>query len=376
MGTAGNILRGFVLAVVLGAGAVIIGGAAALFGCAGGCAFAEGGARFVDEEVAFLAGLPMAFVLGGFLILGLFVSLVPRDPVSVLAALFGIGVALVSFFYFLPDTDPGLDEALRSDPVLPPRPQLQAQAGDVDDGGEARLTAEPALSCPSDSFDLNGGCVPCFVEKTVTAEPRLRFSAVPTEASWVYADRRLVQIDGRELSVDAYLSTLADRTDLCRAEALVVYGSASSDGARPLNEERARARASNLAEAVRAACTGRSSGLVIYALSLGQSEAPSDVPEDRSVSISTIEILTDEEVTADMVLEELSYAVGEGQEVAPILTRRERFPRPWTGPLGTNSSFRAADRPMRTAEVLAPGAPASCRTNGASGLDAGPALRQ
>jgi hypothetical protein len=366
MGTAGNILRGLVLAIVIGAGAVVVGGAAALFGCAGGCSFAEPGAAFMRSEVAFLGGLTMAFALGGFLLLGLFVALVPRDPVTVLGALFGLGLAAVSFFYFLP---PGELVAIEEvgDPVLPPLPEEEAIG----------LIADPApLSCAAGTFEQGGTCAPCTIEQTVPAAASLRFRAVPTGASWVYADRRMVEAGGRELSIDDYTEELAGRTDLCDADALLVYGSASSDGERPVNEARAQARASNLGEAVRAACTGRSSGLTIYALSLGQSEAPMDVPEDRFVSISAIDILTDDQVTADMVLEELSYAVEEGQGVAPILSRRERFPRPWTGPRGTASSFRAVPRPTERTEILAPGAPASCRTDASFGLDEGPGLRQ
>ncbi|MCQ8184332.1 hypothetical protein [Parvularcula maris] len=366
MGTAGNILRGLVLAVLIGIAALLVGAGVALFGCASGCGFAEPGASFVRSELGLFGGVEMAFVLGGFLLLGLLITLVPRDPVAVFAALFAIGLAAVSFFYFLPAGEPAEPtEVVVTDPVLPPRPE------------DTGLIADPVLPerCRDGQFLEGGVCTSCTVERVVTAEPKLRFRSVDTGANWVYAERRLVEAGSGEESVNSYIERLAERSSFCSAEALLVYGSASSDGMRPLNEERARARAANLAEAVRRACTGRSSGLTIYALSLGQSEAPSDVPEDRPVSISVIENLSGEELSSELVLEELEHAVAEGQNPAAILSRRDRFPQPWTGPRGTRDAFDAVPRPERRVRTLVPGAPPSCRTSD-GGLDDGTSLRQ
>jgi hypothetical protein len=367
MGTAGNILRGLVLAVLIGIAALLVGAGAALFGCASGCSFAEPGAAFMRSELGLFGGLQMAFALGGFLLLGLLITLVPREPVAVFAGLFALSLAAVSFLYFLPPGSSPLAEeaAAAADPVLPPQPE------------DLGLIADPALPerCAEGDFPLGGICTSCTVERTVSAEPKLRFRSIDTGASWVYAERRLVEAGSGEESVDAYIGRLAERLDFCRAEALLVYGSASSDGERPLNEERARARAANLAEAVRKGCTGRSDGLTIYALSLGQSEAPADVPEDRPVSISVIENIGGETLTAELVLDELGHAVAEGQVPASILSRRERFPQPWTGPKGRRDPFEAEPRPTRRVRVLAPSAPASCRTDN-GGLDGASLLRQ
>lgn len=342
----GSLLRAVVLAVVVAAIAGLGGALATLTLCAEGCAWANDAADIVNARAP---GLPldMATLMGALVLVGLVVVLTPRDPVLSLAAIFAALIAAIAFLVWLPRPEP-------SQPVPAPRTAPEPRP-------EPPLAR--ALSCPEGSFPRDGRCMPCFVTQTERAEPRLRFDALKTDAYWQYARADRVMVGGKAVTIDAMINDVVGREGLCQAPALIVYGSASADGARDRNIIRARQRAENLAEALRRRCARVNPSIDIYALSLGQSEAAEDLPEDRAISIARIEPLTvaPSELTGALILDELGYALGEGSASVPLLERRDRFPRPWDGPSGTASAVQIKPRPARTVEVLAADAPASCR---------------
>lgn len=372
MGAIGSILRGLVLALVVGAVVAIVGALASLFGCASGCSWANPGSDLVSAPAPGLPNVLMAVLLGGLLTLGLAIVLVPRDSVKGLAAIFALLIGADSFLYWLPR--PSID-------VEPTPAVANSGTENVVRSQPSEATSEPEpIRCRTGSFADGSSCVPCETEEVVAVEPALSFEAIETDAFWQYAkDARVVSAgSGRELTLRQLAENLAQDTAICDARALLVYGSASSDGERDLNVARAQARASNLADAISQACTGRSNGLTIFALSLGQSEATEDVPEDRLVGISAMSAAPGVDFESSVIFDELGYAISEGQLVAPLLDRRDRFPNPWQGPSGTIQGIEVKSRPMRTVISKTPGAPLSCEAPELTpaSLDGAPFLRQ
>lgn len=362
MGIIGGILKAIILAAIIALVAAVAGALAGMFLCAdGACAWAETPTSIMRTPAPVFGGLSMAMVLGALLTLGLVIVLTPSDAVTSLATIFALLIAVVAFFTFIPAVEVIEEEEPEAEPV--------------EAVSETLAVAEP-ITCGDGSYLEGGACQSCFETRSVPAPARLSFDPVATDAYWEYAKAKTVVLDGRETSLATFAEDLADSSTMCLSTALLVYGSASSDGTRDVNEARAKARAQNLAEAIRDACTGSSDGLKIFALSLGQSEFTTDVPEDRPVSVSMIDSLDGSDPDASLVLEELSYALGEGASFAPILSRRDRFPRPWQGPAGLSATIEARLRPTNRRQVLRAGAPASCRVSDRLGLDEGPSLRQ
>lgn len=372
MGALGSLLRAIVLALVFGAVVAIVGALAALFGCAEACRWAEPASEIVSAPAPGLEDIPFALLVGGLLVVGLAISFIPRDPVMFLAAIFSALIGVDSFLYWLPRT--GAEE------IEPPVTPAEETVPTEPEAEPETLVQPETLSCPLGSFAENGACVPCETEEVIIDAPQVTFEEVDTGASWKYArDNQVVTTNGgATLSLDDFAEDLALRTEVCDASSLLVYGSASSDGARALNVARAQSRADNLADALKDACTGRSDGLTIFVLSLGQSEAPVDVAEDRLVGISIMNSPLGDDLDGPVILDELGYAIAEGARVAPLLDRRSRFPNPWQGPSGTVQGIEVKDRPSRVLTVAAPGAPASCEAPEVepTALDGAPFLRQ
>ncbi|NNU14816.1 hypothetical protein HK107_00585 [Parvularcula sp. ZS-1/3] len=363
MGLIGNILRGIVLAVIIAVIAGLGGAMAAKFLCANGCAWAVPPADLVAQPAPGAGGgLTMAMLFGGLSALGLAIALIPQESVKSLATVFTAAIAFLAFLVWLP----------RAEAEAEPEPEPILEEPEVEPDPVAQVA-----SCSTGEFQRAGNCVPCYVTDTVEEPAKLAFESIDTGAYWQYAKDDRVMMSGSGRTVGSAASYLASDTALCSAEALLVYGSASADGSRERNVRRARDRAENLAEAIRRACTGRASGLRIYALSLGQSEAPEDVPEDRALAVSLIQKLdTDAELSGSLILDELGYAVASGGLNAPLIERRERFPRPWAGPNGNSSALDVRARPMTSVRRLADGAPASCTADRQQGLDPRTSLRQ
>ncbi|GGY40239.1 hypothetical protein [Parvularcula lutaonensis] len=365
MGAIGSLLKGIIAAAVVTAivwiGALLLLNVACPLGCEALAPYSE----LVKQPAPLLGeGMSMAMLLIAILFLGLVIVLTPRDMVISLAAVFAI---LIGAVVFLMHMTPVLEaQEPEPEPVVTPAPELDAAASELP-------ILEPAR-CAPDEFLSEDGCRKCMVTETVTRPPRLDFGPVETGAFWQYAKDRTVISGGQAMDVDSFVRSLASRADFCSAEAVLVFGSASSDGLRSVNEQRARRRAENLADAVREACGP--SGPEIFALSLGQSEAERDVDEDRPVTITAIRRSNGYELTGELILDELGYELAEGRAVSPLLERRERFPHPWSGPNGTASALEVKPRPVETRMVPAPGAPESCGAPDLLGVDGRPPLRQ
>lgn len=360
----GSILRGLVVAVVVAAVAFIAGALAGSMLCGdGACAWGQTPAAMLRQPApGFGEAVSAAMLVGGLLVLGLIIALTPREPVLLLAGIFALLIAIIGFLLWIPQPEPTAKlPAPETEPLLERRPAAMA-------------TPEPEpLSCPTGQFATDGACSPCYETLEEPVPAALRFQPVQSGANWVYARATRIEAGGEDMAVETYVDRLSARTDFCEAPALLVVGSASSDGERSVNEERAMNRAKNLGAAARSAC---GNGVRIFALSLGQSEAPSDVPEDRPVTIFRMTPATGAEIGGDLILSELGHYLYERERDAAIFARRDRFPRPWTGPSGEIDGLPI--KPRQTVETVLqlPGAPDSCAYIPPEGVDERPPLRQ
>lgn len=366
MGAIGSLLKGIILALIVTA-IVWIGALIALnFFCPLGCKALMPYSELVQRPAPMVGeSLTMAMLLIGILFLGLVIVLSPREMVFSLGFVFA---ALIGLVVFLDNMTPTLEA---HSPEPEPEPAVTET---IPPEAQSELPILAPVQCAPDEFNADGVCRKCMVAQTVTKPAKLGFVPIETGAYWEYARDATVVADGQLRSVDRFVASLAEDENFCAAEALLVYGSASSDGARELNDARARSRAENLADAARAACGA--SAPRIYALSLGQSEADRDVDEDRPVSITAITKSNGFELTGELILDELGYELAEGRAASPLLARRERFPRPWSGPNGGSSALEIRARPVETVMVPAPGAPENCGAPDLLGLDGRPPLRQ
>ncbi len=377
MGAAAGLLRGVILAVLFGAVAALVGAVVALVFCTtGACSAAVPVAELITTPTPGLGGaISTAAVLAVLLFLGLFLVLIPDDPVRSLATIFSALIAVLAFLLFLPRPggvveradEPVPEEIARAGERLPDlrdqRLDPEPSEGAFTEPGFER--SEPLPACGEGTFFDGEACVPCTTTITADAPPRLTFDPVPTEAHWVYAREDLVELGSREVPLGTFAEGFAEAHRLCQAEALLVFGSASADGGRPRNDLRARNRASRLGDALRRACP---SAPPVFALSLGQSEAAEDVAADRPISVVRVASLTADEVSMPVILEELGYVIAAGGPAPDLLSRRSRFPEPWRSSDGGRAALRVKTRPTETVTVPAIDAPASCRA-GDLGVD-------
>lgn len=364
MGAIGGFLRAVVLALLIGAVSGLIGALIAVFFCAGGaCEAAIPAADLITEPTPGLGGaVSTAALLAVLLFLGLVIVFVPRDPVISLGTIFALLVAILGFLLWLPRpskfqaAEPAADEPL---PAVADEPEV---------------TDPLPLQCEPGTFENDGACVPCEEPLTAPAAPKVSFTPINTGASFTYARSAMVDVAGVSQSVRSFVATISDEHSICDAEAVLVFGSASSDGLRERNEKRAKDRAENLGAAVKSVC---GEGVDVYPVSLGQSEAEVDTPEDRAVTIVKLGQSAPEGITTGTVLEELSYHLSAGSVAVSLLGRGELFPQPWTGPGGEPTEVAAKSRPLATTMVPVPGAPPSCRSPQSDlRLDAAPTLPQ
>jgi len=303
----------------------------------------------------------MAALLG----LGLAVTMMPRQPVRWLGAVF---MALMAGDGFLMALEPAPTPVVEAEKPTP-LPE------EIPDELLAEETQRPA--CRSGTFRPETSsaidCLPCTVEQQSTKPAALSLIPMRTEAHWVYASDQRVETSTGSMTTAALVQGLADEQGLCDAPAILVFGSASSDGPADRNRRRARSRADRLASAVAEVC---GSGVATYALSLGQSQHDEDDEADRPVSLTQVYPLGDAPVSGELVLQELGYALAEQEEAFPLLARRNRFPQPWTAGDDDPAQLDAVARPQVTEVVRDPQAPASCTLGGAEGLDEMALLRQ
>lgn len=349
----GSIVRGLIWAVLITAVAALVGAVAAVFGCeGGGCQAFVPASELMLEPAPGLEGLlPTAAVLGGILFLGLFIVLTPRDPLSILAFIFALLIGFLGFLLGLPRSalvEPTLDPIMEPEPV--PEETMPPVVDAIPD-----LPDEPV--CEAGEFYDGVACTPCEKTTLEQAKAAISFEAIETRAYWTYARAGMVNVDGQNTSTTGFVADLAVSEDLCEAPAILVLGSASSDGERERNEKRARDRADNLADAVRAACGDDAN---VMAMSLGQSEAEVDAAVDRSVTIVKLNPLGGKTLTPELLYSELGHALAAGEPSSPLIERRPVFTKPWIGAKGEALSIEVKNRPLVRQTSLVAGAPSSC----------------
>lgn len=400
---------GLLLAALLTAALVALGRMAAENLCGGACGV-FGGAGGALREPFFIFGDTLSWVMGLAILLGFFLWMAFGSgsygfSFVLILLLLALGAAMAkgtSQLASLPPARMALEDAfieLRSAvepdasrsrrspgamaPTAGPKPPvtqgMPQGGGTIIINGEAE-TASPARlerpECPAGNFWNGEGCSPCTVAKTEAAAPALRFVPARVEAAWDYADNRHVTAFGRSggpLPVGALgFDELAARAEaaadsveatrgLCAADAVLVLGSASSDGPLARNLDRAQQRADALAEEVSLACGGKTP---VYAISLGQSDAGDDEPTDRLVTVLGIEAVPGEAVSPSLIEAELGHALAEGGVESPLLARAGHFPLSrWSWVRGANGpvGISPAARPVETVRRLRPDAPDSCR---------------
>lgn len=292
-----------------------------------------------------LTGGALSWAMAGLIAssVGLFVALIttPRRKGLALISL----LALVFFALMLagwgraPLAEDRFDE-----------PDLPAATADVVE------VVEPApLICSAEQFALDGVCAPCLVSREVRSGPALVFVPVRTDAAWGYAEDDAVASAGAGTMPLGRLNVGGDA--LCVADAALVLGSASSDGPAGRNIARAERRAKRLADEMGRRCPG----LPIYAATLGQSAARTDLSTDRAVTVLAV---TAEETTVSprAVELELGHALATGLGGAPLLTRLHHFSDEWVWVAGGQGRFRpdAIARPTTIVELPHNDAPARC----------------
>ncbi|MEO1656941.1 MAG: hypothetical protein AAFR65_04400 [Pseudomonadota bacterium] len=368
MNLIGSIVRGLIWAILITAVAGLVGAVAAVFGCEdGGCQAFVPFAELMMEPAPGLSGsVPTVAVLGGILFFGLFIVLTPRDPVSILAFVFAVLIGVLGFLLGLPRSalvEPALDPIV--EPEVIPEEVLPA----VDPVPD--MPPEPV--CAAGEFYDGVACTPCEKTTLEQAKASLSFEAIETRAYWTYARAGMVNVDGQNVSTTSFVADLAIDENLCDAPAVLVLGSASSDGERVRNEKRARDRANNLADAVRSAC-GEDAN--VMAMSLGQSEAEVDAAVDRSVTIVKLNPLGGEALTPELLYSELGHALANGEPSSPLIERRPVFTKPWIGAKGEALSIEVKNRPMVRSTSLVSGAPASCQVGDLTELEVSEGLDQ
>ncbi|NRA30572.1 MAG: hypothetical protein HRU11_09950 [Parvularculaceae bacterium] len=362
MDTLVDIAKAVVIAVLLGLVMLLLGilGAGVLCSAEGSCQIAHGLAEALggDGKPFSINGTALELI-ALLLATGLAISLVPKPPVRWLAGVFM--VLLVA------------DGALMAlKPAVPASVEPAPESVDVPDPVQETLSPAPLVqlpACEAGTFRAEGStdpCIPCSREVTVAAPATVSLVPLRTGAHWVYASDALVSAGEGDISVGAFMTSLGETTGLCDAPALLVFGSASSDGPPERNRRRSRSRADKLASAVAETC---GSNVQTFAISLGQSQHDSDDEADRPVAITQVFPLSDDPLTARAILDELGYALAEQGASFPLLARRDRFPDPWVSPDGEDTRLDALPRPQVMEVVPAPGAPTSCAVPGAAGLD-------
>ncbi len=254
------------------------------------------------------------------------------------------------------EVEPVLEVPAAPDPLPEPEPEPTPEP-------EPQPVSDPA--CPPGNFWNGEGCISCTVPKTEPTPAAVFFSPLAFEASWQYADdRHFVMADAtarhsmKDLVVDGGVS--AGGQAVCASGAILVIGSASSDGPRARNLERAARRAARLRDRVAEACPANEA---IFALTLGQSIAPADEAGDRAVTVIGLDTPDGTPVTRALVAQELAHVLHSQTHGAALLGRHEFFPQSdwqWLNGERQPANIAPAARPFQTVDRLRDDAPAEC----------------
>ncbi|ADM09924.1 hypothetical protein PB2503_09354 [Parvularcula bermudensis HTCC2503] len=310
--------------------------------------------------------------IGLTLLLGLAITWRPRAYLSaflfsVLLFLLGMIMSGVSPAALDPRLDRQGKVSGQGEETQPPRPPAAPPTPNATpDLTPSIVTTEAPPACETGSFWSGDECLSCFVEITQPKPAAVILSPLPFGSAWEYAD------DSHFVSLSA---PDAERplTDLviegqvayggqaaCASRALLVIGSASSDGPDARNIARAARRAIRLGEEVTAHCAG---SVQLFSATIGQSEAEKDTEIDRALTVIAIDTPDGQPISAEMIETELSYAMADGSLESPLLARLSYFPRAeWQWMQGANGplSLTPRARPLEKVKQRRAGAPAQC----------------
>lgn len=333
---------GAILAAGLGAAAVAIGRLGAMTSCGGPCPQLEGATALAQTPIGgspVTAGIAAAVALG--VLLWPAISSRPLRLGTGIVSLVGLGFI-------------GALLARAPSPASPP--PAEAPAADTP------TAALPA--CPDGTFRSGEACAPCTETMSVPEAAGLFFAPMQFEATWKYAnDRAIVRGAAGEAPVDDLTiegNVSPGGQAVCASGAILVVGSASSDGPLARNEARAAARAARLASHVAKSCA---KAPPVFALSFGQSRAAADAADDRALTIIGLDTPDGTPVTAALIERELGYVLDSGVHGSALLARHANFPAAgwrWVkGGQGT-PTVTIAPRPFSRVDMLRDDAPPSC----------------
>ena len=352
--------------------------------CDGACVPLAGLSEFLHQPFPVMGdtliwAMALAIILGVFLWIAFGTGSFGLGIIVVLAlALIGASLAGDSGEGQILDEEAEVDPIINNDPETDPEPTFAPETDpepdmvpDIDpepmNEELAFSPAEPAIpQCPEGNFWNGEGCSACSVTRSVAATPKLAFHPARTQATWGYAaaDSFSTASGGGEqpiLDFSLHTELAPDAGPLCTNDAVLVIGSASSDGPLERNLDRARIRAEQLASQVDGACNGQ---VDVFAISLGQSTAERDNFKDRALTVIGLDSLGAEPVTQALIETELGYLIKEGDHSSALLSRASYFPQAdWSWVEGGTGRVRPASgqRPVETVTELRPGAPASCQ---------------
>lgn len=370
----GGILRwmiGLLLAAGLGAAAFYGGRMGANMLCGGACAPLANLSAAVAEPFVWNGDKicwGMVIGLGIGLILWVALSVFPRQSGLAVISLAALGLLGALFpKNIAPIPAPVAEEVMEVLPEPEPEPEPEPIILPDPEPEPEPVEQEP-INCPEANFWNGSGCMSCTTPESVPEAPSVFFSPLRFEAAWGYAKDNtfyhFADSSGKEstrindLVIEGKVS--AGGQAVCASQAILVVGSASSDGPLARNKARAKRRATRLAEHVVASCPNKPE---IFAISLGQSRAEQDMPEDRALTIIALDTADGMKIDREMVERELGYALYGDSHGSELLSRYSAFPQTdWSWVRGGDGAINVAisPRPYVTIERLREGAPESC----------------
>jgi hypothetical protein len=348
-------LMGLVFAVILGGGAFFLGRLGAETACNGPC---ESLSELSGLALTpfFVAGDHITWVVAVAVLVGLILWMALASyPIQ--SALATAMLVIMAFLGALAVGDRVIDE-----------PVIEIDIAELDPPEVTPVVREPEIpTCPAGNYWNGEGCISCRVSETVPAAAELFFSPLRFEAAWRYAnDRSYFPLSADERDFQPIGDLVIDGRvavgglDICASNAILIVGSASSDGPRGRNEERAARRAQRLADQVAASCPSQPE---IFALSIGQSVAAEDSAQDRALTVIGLSTPDGAPITRDLIERELGFVLDSQVHGSMLLSRHDYFPQEgwvWTRGGTGRATIAVGPRPFIQEQRLRADAPAAC----------------
>lgn len=369
---------GFFIAGALGTFSFALGRLAASNYCDGACPGLSGLGESLSAPF-FVMGDTLSWLLAAAILVGVFLWAAIGLRRYALAFLLLLGLAALGAMISSPLAAPntGADEAptVVTEPDPLPAADDADEATDVDpvvpapEAQSLTLAPEPETpdpSCDDGAFWNGTSCVSCTVTERVPAPPAVTFDPVKFGAAWAYAkDSRFVPISGEngvrsidDLVIDGNVAVGAKA--VCASAAVLVVGSASSDGPLARNRARSIRRARRLADHIDKNCPDDTA---VFAISLGQSVRDTDLPGDRALAVIGLSAPEGGRITPALIERELGYLLNARSIDVPQLKDYKQFPQAgWQWVRGSSGvpAIIPAARPFVDQDTPRDGAPRRC----------------